>query len=278
MSPRGTLRRKLKKNAVGVLGLVLVLMIVFASLAAPVLAPYAPTKMYLSHRMEAPSSAFVLGTDNFGRDVLSRILYGYRVSLLIAIASVAISLIVGTAIGLVAGYYGGLSDAILMRVMDILLAMPIILLAIAVIAILGTGLYPVIAAIAIGYIPNFARLIRGSVLSLRNEQFVEAARACGSSDVRIIIKHILPNMVSPILVQLTLNLSTAIIVESALSFLGLGTQPPMPSLGQMLSESRNFMQLSPWTAVFSGGAIFVAVMGFNVLGDGLRDILDPKSR
>ena len=222
--------------------------------------------------------AHLLGTDNFGRDVLSRVLHGYRTSLTVAFVAVGLATVLGTLIGLLAAYYGGFIDRLLMRLMDILLAFPIILLAIGILAVLGPGTLNTAFAIGIVYLPIFARLTRGPALSVLGWDYVTAARSLGASGGRIMAQHVMPNIAAPIMVQVTLSLSTAILVEASLSFLGLGTQPPTPSLGLMLSESRDYMLLSPWTSVFSGLAILLASLGFNLFGDGLRDLLDPTLR
>ena len=254
-----------------------VVQVVFA-LAAPLLAPYDPLAQDILVRLQGPSAAHWLGADQFGRDLLSRILYGYRASLGIAGSSVVLALVVGGFFGVVAAYYGGWADRIIMRLMDILFAFPIILLAIGIIAVLGPGQWTTSLAIGIVYIPIFARLLRGPALVIAESDYVMAARSTGAGDLRILVLHILPNLASLILVQTSLLLSTAILVEASLSFLGLGTQPPMPSLGLMLSEGRAYMLLSPWTSVFSGLAILLVAFAFNLLGDGLRDRLDPLLR
>jgi peptide/nickel transport system permease protein len=229
-------------------------------------------------RFSGPALEHPLGTDNFGRDVLSRVLHGYRISVGIAGLAVAIAVTVGGTIGLVGAYRGGWVDRILMRLMDVLLAFPVILLAIGILALLGPGSMNTALAVGIVYTPVFARLARGPALSVLSWDYVSAARALGAGGRRIMLRHVAPNIFAPIMVQVTLSLSTAILVEAALSFLGLGTQPPTPSLGLMLSESRDYMLLSPWTSLFSGLAILVAALGFNLLGDGLRDLLDPTLR
>ena len=228
--------------------------------------------------MAAPSAPYWLGTDKFGRDVLSRIIHGYRSSLGIAFAAVFVALLLGGTLGIWAGYKGGWTDRVVMRLADVLFAFPIILLAIGVIAVLGTTTVSTIIAIAVVYSPIFARLLRGPTLVLRSADYVHAARSYGASDLRILFRHIAPNLASVILVQASLSLSTAILLEASLSFLGIGAQPPAPSLGRMLSEARDYMSLAPWVGVFSGLAILLASLGFNLLGDGLRDQLDPRLR
>ena len=270
--------KRLWRNPVGFSGFVLSLLVVVSALFAPLLSTHDPLKQSIRDRFEAPNSEFVLGTDNFGRDVFSRILYGYRTSVAASFGAVGLALLVGCTTGLIAAYFGGMVDRILMRLMDVLLAFPIILLAIAVLAVLGSGTANTALAIGIVYTPIFARLARAPALTVLSWDYVSAARSLGARGGRIIFKHVLPNIVAPIMVQTTLSLSTAILVEASLSFLGLGTQPPTPSLGLMLSESRDFMLLSPWTSLFSGLAILVASLGFNLFGDGLRDLLDPTLR
>lgn len=280
-APVGRLSRasgKLWRNRVGFIGFVLCVLVLFAALLAPVLSTHDPLVQSIRDRFEAPSFEYLLGTDNFGRDLFSRILYGFRTSILIAFGAVGLAGIVGSLTGLVAAYLGGWVDRLLMRLMDILLAFPIILLAIAVLAVLGPGSVNTALAIGIVYLPIFARLARGPALSILSWDYVSAARALGARGPRIVLRHVTPNVMAPLLVQGTLALSTAILVEASLSFLGLGTQSPTPSLGLMLSESRNFMLLSPWTSVFSGLAILLASLGFNLFGDGLRDLLDPSLR
>lgn len=265
-------------NPVLVLATVLVLLQITVSVFAGTIAPYDPVAQAVEARMAPPSADFWLGTDKFGRDVLSRIIHGYRSSLGIAFSAVGIALLLGGTLGTWAGYRGGWVDRLVMRLADVLFAFPIMLLAIGVIAILGTTTVSTIIAIAVVYSPIFARLLRGPTLVLRGADYVHAARSFGASDTRIIFWHIMPNLASVILVQASLSLSTAILLEASLSFLGIGAQPPAPSLGRMLSEGRDYMQLAPWAALFSGFAILLASLGFNLLGDGLRDQLDPRLR
>ena len=270
--------RGLSRNPVGMIGLVLTAVVLIAALGAPWLATHDPLAQSIVERFQGPTGAHLLGTDNFGRDAFSRILYGTRASVAVAFASVGIATLVGATLGLVAAFYGGWVDRLLMRVMDVFLAFPIILLAIGILAILGPGGQNTALAIGIVYTPIFARLARGPALSVLSWDYVAAARALGANGPRILARHVAPNVMAPILVQTTLSLSTAILVEASLSFLGLGTQPPQPSLGLMLSDSRDYMLLSPWVSVFSGLAILTASLGFNLFGDGLRDLLDPALR
>ncbi|MBL8697837.1 MAG: ABC transporter permease [Alphaproteobacteria bacterium] len=246
------------------------------ALLAPWVAPHDPMAQSIVQRLKGPSGAHWLGTDQFGRDTLSRILHGYRGSLLVSGSAVTIALLLGGALGLVAAYYRGWTERIVMRAMDILFAFPLMLLAIGVIAILGPQAWTTAIAIAVVYTPIFARLLRGPALVIVESDYVVGAKAVGASDARILLRHILPNLASVILVQASLLLSAAILVEASLSFLGLGTQPPQPSLGLMLSEGRNFLLLSPWSAIFAGFAILLMSFGFNLLGDALRDTLDPR--
>ena len=269
---------RLTHNHVGFVGFLLCLLVLAFAAFAPWLATHDPLAQSIRERFQGPSAAHWLGTDNFGRDLWSRILFGYRTSIGTAVGAVAIATLVGGAAGLTAAYLGGWVDRLIMRLMDVLLAFPIILLAIAVLAVLGPGSFNTGLAIGIVYTPIFARLARGPALSVLSWDYVAAARALGAPARRIVLRHVLPNIAAPLMVQVTLSLSTAILVEASLSFLGLGTQPPTPSLGLMLSDSRDYLLLSPWTSVFSGLAILVASFGFNLFGDGLRDLLDPTLR
>lgn len=275
---RSSLWGRLARSGVGFAGLVLSLFVIVAALFAPLISPYDPLEQDILARLSGPSAEHLLGTDNFGRDLLSRVFHGFRISLSIAFSAVGFALLVGTTIGLVAAYAGGWADRLLMRLMDVLLAFPIILLAIGILAVLGLGTGNTALAIGVVYLPVFARLARGPALTVLSWEYVAAARALGAKGWRIIFVHVAPNILAPIMVQTTISLSTAILVEASLSFLGLGTQPPTPSLGLMLSDSRDFMLLSPWASVFSGLAILVASLGFNLLGDSLRDLLDPNLR
>ncbi|MGJ3263277.1 MAG: ABC transporter permease [Salinarimonas sp.] len=245
---------------------------------APLIAPTEPLAQSVMARLQGPSTTHLLGTDQFGRDLLSRILYGLRASLAISFGAVGLALLVGGTLGLISAYYRGWTERIVMRIMDVLFAFPVMLLAIGIIAVLGPGATTTAAAIAIVYTPIFARLLRGPALVVATSDYVMSARSIGASDARIIALHILPNLASVVLVQMSLLMSTAILVEASLSFLGLGTQPPTPSLGMMLAEGRNFLLLSPWSAVFSGLAILFVAFVLNFFGDVLRDQLDPRLR
>jgi peptide/nickel transport system permease protein len=268
--------RRLRRQPLSIFSGLLVTILILTAIFGPLLAPYDPNAINMSQRFTSPSLEHPFGTDDFGRDILSRVMVGARVSLMVGIIAVGLSATVGSFLGLLAGYTGRFTDEVIMRVMDILFAFPAILLAIAIMAALGRGVGNAMIAIGIVYIPIFARIVRGSVLSVREEEFVEAARATGSSNGRIMFRHIFPNVLSPLIVEITLSLSFAILAEAALSFFGLGTQPPDPSWGRMLSEGRAYFQQSAWLAIFPGLAIMLTVLGFNLLGDGLRDALDPR--
>ncbi|GGL79735.1 ABC transporter permease [Deinococcus aerolatus] len=269
---------RLLRDPLGLFGLLLTVVVILLAVFARQLFPTGPLEQDILGRLGNPSLTHLLGTDQFGRDTLARILYGYRASLGVAVGAVGVALTVGGTLGILAAYLGGWFDRVVMRVMDVLLAFPVILLAIGVVAVLGQGSFNTALAIGVVYIPAFARLLRGPALVLKSSEYVSAAQALGASDGRIVFRHILPNIVAVVLVQTSLALSTAILVEASLSFLGLGTRPPEPSLGLMLSEARTFLTLQPWPAVFSGLAILIASLGFNLLGDSLRDILDPRLR
>ncbi|MGE3269138.1 MAG: ABC transporter permease [Chloroflexota bacterium] len=276
-SDRWHLRKLIVRNPIGALGGVVVLLVILLAVFADVIAPYDPVSQ-LAQPLQPPGGAYPLGTDEFGRDVLSRVIHGARVSLYVGIISVSIALISGSFLGLVAGYYGGWIDMIIMRIMDILFGLPAIVLAIAITSVLGPSLNSVLIAIGIVYAPQFGRVARAPTLSLRERDFVTAARAVGAGDFWLIRRHILPNMTAPIVVQATVAFSTAILTEATLSYLGLGTQPPTPSWGTMLNAGKQILLLAPWTSIFPGVAIALTVLGFNLLGDGLRDALDPRLR
>lgn len=276
--PRRMLLRRLLRHPLALAGAAIVALYAVMALLAPVVAPYDPVRMAPGQALVGPGPRFPLGTDEFGRDILSRVLHGSRVSLFIAAASVAIALLLGTTVGVAAGLQGRRADNVLMRLMDVVFAFPAILLALFVVAILGPAARHVVLAIGLVYAPQFARVARAAVLATRHLEYVEAARALGASGLRVVARHILPNISAPVIVQVSVTLSLAILTESALSFLGLGTQPPAPSWGSMLSAARRFMELAPWVAIFPGAAIMGVVLGFNLLGDGLRDLLDPRLR
>jgi len=263
---------------VGGVGLLLVLAAVVAAVAAPWVAPYDPIALNPPARLQGPSLQHWLGTDQYGRDTLSRIVFGGRASLSVAFAATGFALLVGGSLGALAGFYRGVTDALIMRVTDVLLSFPAILLAIALLAFLGSGFVNLVLAIGVVYVGPFARVARAAVMTVREEQFVEASRALGSRDMRVLLGAVLPAAAAPMLVETTLRLAYAILAEASLSFLGLGTQPPAPSWGMMIAEGRRFLALAPWATVAPGLAIMAVVLGFNLLGDGLRDALDPRLR
>ncbi|MEW4368513.1 nickel transporter permease [Paenibacillus kandeliae] len=268
--------RLFMRNKTAVFGLMIVLLFVVLAILAPLITRYEYTTQVLADRLQAPSAQHWFGTDDLGRDIFTRTIYGARLSLWVGLLSVIGSIIVGTALGILAGFYGKWVDMIISRFFDILLAFPGILLAIAIVAVLGPSLQNALYAIAIVNIPTYGRLVRSRVLSLRQEEFITAARAIGVPDTRILFRHILPNSITPIIVQGTLGIATAIIEAAGLGFLGLGAQPPEPEWGKMLSDSRQFIQTAPWTVIFPGLCILLTSLGFNLMGDGLRDTFDPK--
>jgi peptide/nickel transport system permease protein len=270
--------RRLLKNRRAVVGGILLLIIILMAIFAPFVAPYDPVKQNIRNRLQGPSREHILGTDQFGRDTFSRVVYGARISLRVGFSAILIAVVVGCLLGLVAGYYGGMLDNIIMRIMDVLMALPGFLLALAIVAALGPGMQNVILAIGISYIPSFARLMRSSVLTVRELDYVSAAEALGSSDARILFRHILPNSLNPIIVMVTLSLAGAILSAAGLSFLGMGAQPPTPEWGSMISSSRPFIRVSHWCVTIPGLAIFTTVLCLNLVGDGLRDALDPRMK
>jgi peptide/nickel transport system permease protein len=274
---RARLLRTLRRTPVALIGAALVGLVVLVALLAPVIAPHAPAAQ-IAKPLLLPGGTHLLGTDEFGRDELSRLMWGARVSLYVGGLAVLIALGLGATAGVVAGFFGGWTDDVIMRVMDIVLSLPALLLAIAITSVLGPTLTNAMLAIGLVYAPTFARVARGPTLTVVQVPFIEAARSIGASNWRIIARHVLPNVAAPILVQMTVSFSTAILTEAALSFLGLGTQPPTASWGLMLSAARQYMLIDPWIAVLPGCAIAVTVLGFNLLGDGLRDLLDPRMR
>lgn len=276
--------RQFKKNKSALVGLYIVVILVVCALLAPILAPHDPLIQNLDNRLIAPfwtengTFTHILGTDDFGRDLLSRVIYGARISLMIGVISVSISLFFGVIMGATAGYFGGKIDLLIMRVVDIMLSIPAILLAIVIVSILGPDLYNAMIAIGIVGIPTFARIVRASVLAEKEKEYVIASRINGSSSFRLISKVILPNCATPIIVQATMGFASAVLEAAGLSFLGLGAQPPTPEWGAMLADSLQFITTSYWMIVFPGIAIFLTVMGFNLVGDGLMDVLDPKMK
>lgn len=266
------------KNRLALVGLGIVIFFIIVAIIAPLIAPFSFKEQQLTERLMGPSGKHWFGTDDFGRDIFSRIVYGARISLWVGLFSVIASAVAGTLLGIVAGYYGRWVDTLISRIFDIMLAFPSILLAIAVVAILGPSLQNALIAIAVINIPNFGRLVRSKVLSVKQEEYIMSARAVGMKDTRILLSHILPNSITPVIVQATLAIATAIIEAAALGFLGLGAQAPTPEWGKMLSDSKQYLVQAPWTLFFPGIAIMLTVLGFNLMGDGLRDVLDPKMK
>ncbi len=269
---------ELCSNPLTISGLVIVGILVFTALFAPVLAPYDPQKIDTFHILEAPSSAHLLGTDGLGRDCLSRLIFGARISLLVGFVAVGIATAVGTVLGALAGYYGRWVDSLIMRFVDIMLCFPTIFLIMAVIAFLEPSIWNIMIVIGLTGWMGVARLVRAEFLSLKKRDFVLASRICGASDLQIVFGEILPNAIAPILVSATLGVGGAILTESALSFLGIGVQPPTPSWGNMLTEGKDNLEIAWWLSVFPGLAILVTVLGYNLLGEGLRDFFDPRKK
>lgn len=273
-----------RRNPVGTAGAVVMLVLIFTAVFAPLIAPLDPytfnlTEQGLPVRQQAPNSEFLFGTDALGRDVLSRIIYGARVSSLVGFLSVALGTSVGTAIGLVSGYWGGKVDQVLQRIVDTFMAFPGIVLALAVVAVLGQNLINITLVIAIVIAPGSSRVIRGAVLTIKENIYIDTARSIGASDVRIAMRHILPNVVAPVIIIATVWVGNAIVIEATLSFLGLGTPPPTPTWGEVLAgEGQRNLENAPWLAIFPGLAISIVVLSFNMLGDALRDVLDPRLR
>lgn len=270
--------RGFRKSKVAVVGMLIVIFFILLALFGPLIAKEGINDQLMTDRLQPPSSEHWLGTDDFGRDILSRIIHGARISLWVGFSSVIGSVVVGSILGIVAGYYGRWVDIIISRVFDIMLAFPSILLAIAIVAVLGPSLQNALIAIAIINVPNFGRLIRSKVLSIKEDEYITAAKGIGMRDARILFAHILPNSMAPVIVQGTLAIATAILEAAALGFLGLGAQAPMPEWGKMLADSKNYMQSAPWTMIFPGLAIMLTVLGFNLMGDGLRDAMDPRMK
>jgi len=270
--------RRFARNRGAVFGLAVFLAIVLMALFADALAPHDPLAQGVGPTNAPPSLAHWAGTDSFGRDILSRIIYGARIALVVGVVAVLLAMVIGVTLGLVAGYYGGWVDVVIMRVMDGLFAFPIIILAIAMMAVMGFGVKNVIIAVAVGFIAPFARVTRADVLAVKEEPYIEAARLAGVSRPAIIARHVLPNVLAPIIVQAALRVSGAIITEAGLSFLGLGPPPPTPVWGSMIAEGRNFIVMAPHISTIPGLALMVTIVGLNLLGDGLRDAFDPRLR
>ncbi|MFZ0627252.1 MAG: ABC transporter permease [Acidimicrobiia bacterium] len=266
------------RNRLAVVGLVILAVLILVALLAPLIAPHGINDVDVANRLQGPSADHWFGTDELGRDIFSRVIIASRVSLQVGFIAVGLAMLIGVPTGLIAGFYGGKADSILMRLMDVLFSIPAIVLAIAILAALGPGIVNAMIAIGIVYTPIFARITRGSVLSIRDSVFVRAARSIGARDSRILRTHILPNVIAPIIVQTSLSLAFAILAEAALSYVGLGVQPPAPAWGRMLAEGQGFFRAAPWMAIFPGLAILITVMAFNFVGDGLRDALDPQQR
>lgn len=268
--------RRLRKNRLAMLGLVVVLLLIGMALFASSIAPYSYEDQDLLEAFEGPSKAHWFGTDEFGRDIFSRVVYGSRISLQVGLVAVSFSILIGGFLGALAGYYGGWIDNLIMRIMDILFSVPQLLLAISVAASLGPGLFNLMIAVGISSVPQYARLVRASVLSIREQEFIEAAKSIGARDLKIIFRHILPNCMAPIIVQGTLGVAFAILTAAGLSFIGLGIQPPIPEWGAMLSGGREYIRDNAYMTMFPGLAIMITILALNFLGDGLRDALDPK--
>jgi len=278
VSSRPRVRAAVGANRLMQVGVAVVAAMIALAVGADLVAPYDPTEMKVADALKAPSRAHLFGTDRFGRDVLSRTIHGTRIALGVALSSIALSVLVGTVLGLVGGYFGGWLDLIIGRVMDVLFSFPTLILAIAIAAMLGPGLTNAVLAIAVVYAPLFSRVARGPVIAEREKEHVLAALSLGAGAPRVIARHILPNVLAPLIVQVSVSLAYAILIEASLSYLGLGTQPPAPSWGVMLNEGRTYLETAPWMSIFPGVAIMLAVLGFNLLGDGLREILDPQLR
>jgi len=270
--------KRLKKNKLAMLGLSIVILLILIAIFAPLISPYNPILRIKEDSSLGPSMNNLFGTDLLGRDIFSRVIYGSRISIEVGVIAVGISVIIGLFFGALSGYFGGISDALIMRIADIFFAFPYILGAIAIMTILGPGIVNIFIAIGILGWASIARIFRSSILTIKNKEYIEAARAMGAGSSRIIIKHIFPNSFAPIIVYATMNVGTAIIVEAALSFLGIGVQPPTPAWGKMLAESLAYIDTAPWMMFFPGLAILITVLGFVLLGDGLRDAFDPKLR
>ncbi|WP_350343477.1 ABC transporter permease [Proteinivorax tanatarense] len=272
----GEVWKRLRKNKAAIVGMIIIGVLVFTAIFAPYIAPYHYDDQNPEVRRQGPSADHIFGTDHFGRDVFSRVVYGSRISIQVGFVAVGVAMVVGGMLGAIAGYYSGKIDNVIMRIMDVFMAIPGILLAIAIAAALGPGLVNVMIAVGIGSVPRYARIVRASVLSIRDQEFVEAARATGANDLRIIVKYILPNCMAPIIVQGTLGVAEAILSAAGLSFIGLGIELPRPEWGAMLSEAQDYIRTDWHMSVFPGLAIMITIFGLNLLGDGLRDALDPR--
>lgn len=269
---------RLKRNPTASVGLGIMILVVLAVALGPAISPYSPTAMDFARLLAPPSLEHPFGTDSFGRDVLTRIVHGARISLFVSLSGIAIATLTGTLIGLVSGYLGGLWDAVLMRIADLLFAFPSFVLAIFLMFVLGFGVVNVAAAIALVYLPGFARLARNMTLLVKEENYIQAARIAGQSSLRIMVMEILPNIAAPLIVRMSLGLAFAIVIEAGLSFLGLGVQPPTPSLGVIMADAKEYFQRAPWVLTLTGLAISIILLGLNLLGDGFRDLMDPRLR
>lgn len=271
---------RLRKNKLAMLGLAILIVMVALAVCADWIADYDTnvTGMNMAERLQTPSAKHWFGTDSYGRDVFARIIHGSRLSLSLSIFAMLAAVAIGSIIGAIAGYYGGRVDDVLMRLMDILLAIPPMLMSISIVAALGHSMVNLMIALSLAYIPVFARVIRSSILTVKGQEFIEAAKACGTSNARIILRHIIPNAIGPIIVQATLAMGSTILIISSLSFMGMGIQPPQPEWGTMLYEGRDLIRTSPYLVIFPGIAIALAVLSLNLLGDGLRDALDPRMK
>lgn len=276
-SRRKIIMSRLLANKLAMLGGIIVVVLVIVAIIGPWITPHDPLEMTLAKQFMGPSREHWMGTDDFGRDILSRLIAGSRQSLMVGIVSISIGALIGMAIGLISGYFGGRTDMTFQRLIDIMLAFPDLLLALAIVAVLGPSLVNVMIAVGIGSIPVYARLIRGQVLALKEKEYVESARASGALPMRIILSHILPNSLSPLIVMASLGIAGAILTGAALSFIGMGAQPPAPEWGAMLSSGRSYIRHEWWIATFPGLALAITAFGFNLLGDGLRDALDPRA-
>lgn len=269
-------KRFIMTQKIGFISLLIILLVLIVAIIAPFIAPYDPISQDRSAFLAAPNSLHLMGTDDLGRDVLSRLIHGARISMLVGIVTVVISIIIGTAIGMISGYFGGYVDMIIQRIMDAIMSIPALILALFIAALLGPAIQNVIIALVIIEIPRFARIVRGEMLKIRESNYVEASRSVGASSFRIILRHGLPNMMAPIIVMASLAFGQTIIAEASLSFLGIGTPPPNPSWGLMLSDASRYMESAPWLVLFPGLALSILVLAFNLFGDALRDFLDPK--
>jgi len=268
--------QRLRKNKAAFLGLMILLFLVFVAIFADVIAPFSFSSQNLNATFVRPNATHLFGTDNFGRDIFSRIVYGSRISLQIGFIAVGIALFLGGLIGAVSGYFGGIFDTLFMRLVDIMLAVPTILLAISIVAVLGPGITNLMIAVGVSSIPSYARVMRANVMSIKEMQYIEAARAMGTSNFRIILKHVIPNTLAPVIVQSTIGVAGAILSAAGLGFIGLGIQPPNPEWGSMLNAGRHFIRDYPHLTMYPGLAIMITILSLNLLGDGLRDVLDPK--